>query len=74
MTQSEAIDIQKIVMNTLKVVPKAWDMHGQNFNCDCHLEVTDRTFQLVSKRFNTTIEDAIRMVDDYFNTISIETK
>ena len=36
------MDIHKIIMRTLKVVPKAWDMDYQNFNSDCHRELTDK--------------------------------
>jgi hypothetical protein len=32
--------IHKIIMRTLKVVPNAWDMNHQKFNCDCHMELT----------------------------------
>jgi hypothetical protein len=49
------------------VVPKAWDMYHQNFNSDCHMELTDRTYDLVGRRFNTTLEEGKKIVDDYFN-------
>jgi hypothetical protein len=67
MEQNEMMDIHKIIMRTLKVVSKAWDMNHQHFNSDCHMELTDRTYDLVGKRFNTTLEEGKKIVDDYFN-------
>lgn len=61
----EVNDLHRIFMNNLKVVPKAYDMHGENFNCDCHLETTDNTYKLIANRFNASIEDAINIVDKY---------
>jgi len=42
-------EISKVLYNNLKVVPKAYDMHGENFNCDCHLEITDRAYQIIGE-------------------------
>ena len=42
-------EISKVLHNNLKVVPKAWDMHGEKFNCDCHLEITDRAHQIIGE-------------------------
>ena len=66
MEQNEIMDIHKIIMRTLKVVPKAWDMDNKNFNSDCHMELTDRTYELVGKKFNTDIKGGKKIVDDYF--------
>lgn len=66
MEQNELIDIHKIIMKTLKIVPKAWDMNHQKFNCDCHMEITDETYELVGERFNTTAEEGEKIVDNYF--------
>ena len=41
------IQIGKILRNNLKVVPKAYDMSGKDFNCDCHLEITDDAFLIL---------------------------
>jgi hypothetical protein len=64
--QNEMMDIHKIIMRTLKVVPKEWDMNHQHFNSDCHMELTDKTYELVGNRFNTDIEDGKNIVDNYF--------
>jgi hypothetical protein len=66
MEQNEMMDIHKIIMSTLKVVPKAWDMNHQNFNCDCHMELTDKTYELIGERFNTISEEGKNIVDNYF--------
>jgi hypothetical protein len=66
MEQNEMMDIHKIIMRTLKVVPNAWDMNYQKFNCDCHMELTDKTYELVGNRFNTDIEGGKKIVDNYF--------
>lgn len=66
MGHSEMTDIHNIIMSTLKIVPKAWDMHRQKFNCDCHFELTDETYKLVGERFNTTPEGGEKIVDRYF--------
>jgi hypothetical protein len=66
MKQNEMTDIHKIIMRTLKVVPKAWDMNHQHFNSDCHMELTDRTYYLVGDRFDTTPEEGKKIVDHYF--------
>jgi len=60
------IAIHKIIMRTLKIVPKAWDMNSQNFNSDCHMELTDETYELVGNRFNTDIDGGKKIVDNYF--------
>ena len=66
MEQNEMVDIHNIIMRTMKIVPKAWDMHHQNFNSDCHLELTDETHEMVGERFNTTPEEGKKIVEDYF--------
>ena len=66
MEQNEMMDIHKIIMRTLKVVPKEWDMNHQHFNSDCHMELTDKTYELVGNRFNTDIEGGKNIVDNYF--------
>jgi hypothetical protein len=66
MEQNEMMDIHKIIMRTLKVVPKEWDMNHQHFNSDCHMELTDKTYELVGNRFNTDIEGGKKIVDNYF--------
>ena len=66
MEDNEMMDIHKIIMRTLKVIPNAWDMHHQNFNCDCHMGLTDKTYTLVGRRFNTDIEGGKKIVDNYF--------
>ena len=53
-------------MRTLKVVTKAWDMNHRHFNSDCHMELTDKTYELVGNRFNTDIEGGKNIVDNYF--------
>ena len=65
MEQNEMMKIHKIIMRTLKVVPKAWDMNHQHFNSDCHMELTDKTYELVGKMFNKTSEEGKKIVDDY---------
>jgi len=49
MEQNEMMGIHKIIMRTLKVVPNAWDMNHQKFNCDCHMELTSLLAQLIVK-------------------------
>ena len=66
MEQNEMMDIHKIIMRTLKVVPKAWDMDHQNFNSDCHMELTDKTYELVGNRFGTTPDEGKKIVGNYF--------
>ena len=63
--ENEMEDIHKILMRTMKIVPKAWDMHHQNFNCDCHLELTDKTYKLIGDRFDVTLEESKGIVDSY---------
>ena len=41
--------ISRILRENLKVVPKAFDMNGENFNCDCHLEITDKAYILIGE-------------------------
>ena len=50
--EKDDMTVHNIIMKTLKVVPKAYDMHGENFNCDCHMELTDETYKLIGKTFN----------------------
>ena len=59
------IDIHKIIVRTMRIVPKAYDVSGENFNCDCHLEMTDNTYRLVGNRFNKTQEEGELIVDNY---------
>lgn len=66
MEQNEMIDIHNIIMKTLKIVPKSFDMDNQNFNCDCHMELTQRTYELVGNRFGKSTEDGKKIVDEYF--------
>ncbi len=66
MEKNEMMDIHKIIMKTLKVVPKVWDMNHQHFNSDCHMELTNKTYELVGIRFNTDIEGGKKIVDNYF--------
>ena len=41
--------ISRILRENLKVVPKAFDMNDENFNSDCHLEITDKAYILIGK-------------------------
>ena len=41
--------ISHILRNNLKVVPEAFDMDGKNFNCDCHLEISDRAYMIIGE-------------------------
>ena len=66
MGKNGMMDIHKIIMKTLKIVPKSWDMNSQKFNCDCHMEITNETYELVGERFNTTPEESKEIVDNYF--------
>lgn len=42
-------EISRVLHNNLKVVPKGYDMQVENFNCDCHLEITDRAYQIIGE-------------------------
>ena len=64
-TEKNKLDIHNIIMKTLKVVPKAWDMHHQNFNCDCHLKLTDETNQLIGEKFNLDNNDSQKLLEEY---------
>jgi hypothetical protein len=66
MEHNEMMDIHKIIRRTLKVVPKAWDMNHKHLNSDCHMELTDKTYELVGNKFNTDIEGGKKVVDNYF--------
>jgi hypothetical protein len=55
-------EISKVLHNNLKVVPKAYDMHGENFNCDCHMVITDRAYQIIGEG---DIDKGKAIVDDY---------
>ena len=35
-------EISKVLRNNLKVVPKVYDMQGENFNSDCHMEIENK--------------------------------
>lgn len=63
---NEMLDIRKIILATMKVVPKAWDMNHQHFNSDCHMELTDKTYELIGKRFGTSSEEGKKIVGNYF--------
>ncbi|MFM6130382.1 MAG: hypothetical protein ACKPBV_16930 [Sphaerospermopsis kisseleviana] len=54
--------ISKILRNNMRVVPKAWDMNDQNFNCDCHLEITDRAYAIIGEG---GISKGKNIVDNY---------
>ncbi len=60
------MDIHNIIMKTLKIVPKEWDANHTQFNSDCHMELTDKTYELIGKRFNTSSEEGKKIVDNYF--------
>lgn len=59
------IDIHLIIMRTMKIVPNSYDMNGEKFNCDCYLELTDKTYQMISNRFNITLEEGKKIVENY---------
>jgi len=67
MKKNEMVIIHDIIIETVKLVPKAWDMHHQKFNCDCHLELTEETYHKIGEKLNSTPEEAIMIVEDYFN-------
>lgn len=66
MKQNEILDIHKIIMKTLKIIPKDWDMNHQNFNSNCHMELTNKTYELIGNRFETTPEESKKIIDNYF--------
>ena len=51
-----------VLHNNLKVVPKAYDMHGENFNCDCHMEIMDKAYQIIGEG---DIDKGKTLVDEY---------
>ena len=65
-TKEEIIDIYNILEKTMIVVPTAWDMHHEKFNCGCHLELTNKTYEMIGERFNTNIDESKKIVDEYF--------
>lgn len=60
--------IGEIIYKTSRVVPTAFDMGGRNFDSGCHMEVTDRTFESVSREFGVGLEEAREMVEGYLNS------
>ncbi len=42
-------EISNILHNNFKVVPTRYDMHGENFNCGCYMEITDKAYQLIGE-------------------------
>jgi len=58
-------DLQDIIFKTSRVVPTAWDMHHEKFNCACHLEITDMTITEVVKAFNIPHVEAREMIDNF---------
>lgn len=55
-------EISNVLHNNLKVVPKAYDMHGENFNCDCHMEIMDKAYQIIGEG---DIDRGKTLVDEY---------
>ena len=55
-------EISNVLHNNLKVVPKAYDMHGENFNCDCHMEIMDKAYQIIGEG---DIDKGKTLVDEY---------
>ena len=55
-------EISNVLHNNLKVVPKAYDMHGENFNCDCHMEIMDKAYQIIGEG---DIDTGKTLVDEY---------
>ena len=55
-------EISKVLCDNLKVVPKAYDMHGKNFNCDCHMEITNKAYQIIGEG---DIDKGKHIVDEY---------
>ena len=41
--------ISNILRNNLKVVPTRYDMHGENFNCGCHLGITEKAYRIIGE-------------------------
>ncbi|MCK9574720.1 MAG: hypothetical protein WC979_03310 [Candidatus Pacearchaeota archaeon] len=56
----------RLVRSTLKIVPKAYDMHGQNFNCDCHLEITDKSYSTVANKYGISLMHAKECIETLF--------
>jgi len=69
MEESEALIIHKIFLRTSKVVPTEWDMHHIYFNCGCHLEPTQKTYELISNEFNISLESAQEKFNEFSNII-----
>jgi hypothetical protein len=63
-------ELGKILLDNLVCVPKKYDMHGENFNCDCHFEVGDSTYTSISNKFSITPIEAISVVTEYFKMTS----
>ena len=55
-------EISKVLRNNLKVVPKAYDMQGENFNSDCHMEITNKAYQILGEG---DIDKGKNIVDEY---------
>jgi len=55
-------EIGKILRENLKVVPNAWDMHGENYNCDCHLEIKSKAYEIIGEG---NFERGKEIVEDY---------
>ena len=55
-------EISKVLRNNLKIVPKAYDMQGENFNCDGHMEITNKAYQIVGEG---DIDKGKNIVDEY---------
>jgi hypothetical protein len=62
-------EISKVLHNNLKVVPKAYDMQGENFNCDCHMEITDKAYQIIGQgnidKGNTIVDEYLKETNGY---------
>lgn len=54
--------ISEVLRNNLKVVPKAYDASGENFNSDCHLEITDRAYLIIGEG---DIKKGEQIVEEY---------
>tara|TARA_R110000782_G_scaffold223442_3_gene310400 strand:+ start:552 stop:755 length:204 start_codon:yes stop_codon:yes gene_type:complete len=55
-------EISKVLRDNLKVVPKAYDMQGENFNSDCHMEITNKAYQIIGEG---DIDKGKNVVDEY---------
>ena len=42
-------EISKVLRNNLKVIPRSYDMHGENFNSDCHMEIANKAYQIIGE-------------------------